>query len=139
MNGEVLDFRLYNDGTVEYDEYSTQSLPGKILKAKEIKKIKRTKISDSELKEILNIISELENTTSDFTESKICTDASIDTNITLRRNSKKKTIAINSHCTNLSDKNSTSYSFKNFPAPINALFQKLRTIRLKESSGKFYH
>ena len=54
INGEVLNFRLFSDGMVEYDEYPQQKTTYNTIDVKTVKNIKRVKIGDDEVKEIIS-------------------------------------------------------------------------------------
>jgi hypothetical protein len=138
MNGRILDFRLFEDGTFEYDEYPLQ---GTNLKAEEVKITKQSKISEAELKEILDLMMSTEflKVKDKIMQEKGCTDAFIDTKISFNQGGKTKTILLDRHCATLANSSSTSFYYKDFPPILNRLFQLLQKIKSKESSGKFYN
>lgn len=141
MNGEVLDFRLFEDGIVEYDEYPLQSKNG-TLKAEEVKVLHRTQINEAELKEILNLLNGKEFLAVQFNnivQDTSCIDAFINSKINFKQNDKIGNIVLEFHCTDLSDSKSTSSYFKDFPQVLTQLFQKIRNIKSRESKEKFYY
>ena len=139
--GQVLDFRLYDDGTAEYDEYPMQSSPNGTIMVKAAKTTRQIKINEAESKEILDILAsnKLTKTEEEISPEKSCIDAFIDTKINFSLDNAAKQIVIKSHCSRLADSQSTSFYYKNFPLKINNFFQKIRKIKDKESSGKFYN
>ncbi len=140
MNGEVLDFRLFENGIVEYDEYPLQSKNG-TLKAEEVKVLYRTQINEAEVKEILDLLNSKEFLAVEFNkivQDKGCWDAFINSNINFKQNDKSKNVILESYCANLSDTKSTSFYFKDFPKVLTQLFQKIKNIKSRESAGKFY-
>ena len=141
MNGEVLDFRLFENGEAEYDEYPFRQNSSGILKVDDVKQIKQIKINETDLKEIISILmsEEFLSNPENFSPQKICKDSFINTNIDFNFEKYIKKIKIGHHCSALSQVESTSSQFKNFPLKINELFKKIETIKNRESSGKFYN
>ena len=56
INGQVLNFRLYRDGMVEYDEYPLQKTSYETLNVEKIKTVRQIKINEDEYKEIIAIL-----------------------------------------------------------------------------------
>ena len=137
MNGKVLDFRLYKDRTVEYDSYPLQS-GGKTLKAEEVKVTQQIKISESEFNEIINTLTsdKFLKLNEEITQEKSCIDALKHTEIIYNHEGGRKNIRI-INCATLSDPESTSFYFKNFPQPLTRLFQQIRKALSKDWEAKF--
>ena len=141
INGQVLNFRLYRDGIVEYDEYSLQKTSYETLNVEKIKIVRQIKINEDEYKEIIAIL-----TNEDFfeiankiTPQKSCIDAFMNTKINFKYETVSKELFIEDHCSTLADSKSTSRLFENFPFKLNELFQKITVIKSRQSSGKFYN
>ena len=56
IKGEILNFRLYSDGLVEFDDIPLESPDGKQARTEEVRDRKRIKISESTQAEIKNIL-----------------------------------------------------------------------------------
>jgi len=141
MNGQVLDFRLYDDGIAEYDEYPLQSPDRYALKAETVKQTKQVKIDEEDFQRILDLLesSEFSKTESRYLPLKSCLDAFINTKINSNIGNNNRQIFIKDHCLNLEYATRTTDFFKSFPVTLNELFQKINKIKNKESAGKFYY
>lgn len=141
MNGKVLDFRLYNDGNAQYDEYQTYSSPSGALQADAIKNLHQVKLQEAELKEISDLLDENEflKIEAIISQKKICKDAFINTEMKTVINNSSKQILIKNHCAILSDAKSSESYFEKFPSKLNRLFEIIRKLKDKDSAGKFYN
>ncbi len=140
MKGQVLDFRRYNDGIVEFDEYPLQNSPDGTIIIERVKITKQVKINAFKLNEILDLLAnnEFSKVGKDLIPQKSCIDAFIDTKIKLTSRGGNSEIIVKSHCSKLADSKSTFY-FKDFPPSVNNLFEIIKGIKDEESPGKFYN
>lgn len=140
MNGEVLVFRLYDDKSVEYDEYPLNKTQYQVIQAEKVKITKHIKIDDAEFEEITGILASSEFSKIEVIDpQKSCIDAFIDTEIHYNLKNSQKQIIIRNHCSTLSDSKSTTSLFSDFPSKINNLFEIITKIKNRESAGKFYN
>ncbi len=131
VQGELLDFRLYENGLVEFDEIdNNRKTPQKtIYKTEELKVRKQIYISESEVGEIINLLksdefSKLENT---YSAKRAGTDIAINNTIRFQSGTQEKTIKILGHIENLSNPNPDN--FPDFPAVLSKLYRQIGEIR----------
>lgn len=131
ITGEVLDLRLYEDGFFEYDDYPSGT--DKITSADKVKIRKQGKISEAELKELLDLVNSKEFTElkSEYKPKRSGTDAFIDLKIGLN----DKTVIVSNHSGNL-DKPPPE-EFPNFPVVLSEFVKRVKKIKY-QTSGKYF-
>lgn len=139
MNGQVLSFRLFQDGVVEYEEYCLQQGYFQAFDVEKIKSMKRVNINKDEFNELILILTseEFSRIQPDIKQQQICPETTINTKIDFSFEKHDKNILVENYCFELSGQ--IPQAFNNFPPIINELFRKVKTIKDKESRGKFYN
>jgi hypothetical protein len=137
VNGEMLDFRLYDNGLVEFDALDKSKKDPKkpISKTNDLKVKKQGYISEQEVGKILNLLKGgnflgLKDT---YMAKRAGTDNSINNTIVFQYENKEKTIKILSHLEDLSNPNLEN--FPDFPPVLSDLYKqtgKIKTQLLKE-------
>ena len=133
VNGEMLDFRLYDNGFVEFDTLDNSKKDPKksISKTNELKVKKQGYVSEQEVEKVLNMLKsdkflDLKNT---YTAKRAGTDNSINNTIVFQYESKEKTIKILSHLEDLS--NPKLENFPDFPPVLSDLYRQIDQIKSK--------
>lgn len=134
ITGKTLFFRLYKDGTVEF-EYpeNEKKIAGKINKAEEINLLKRIKLSEDEMRKFADLLNteDFQKTKNDYKRSCCCTDAIVDYKINLNDSDKQKNITLKGYC-GLNDlKNPQASNVPDFPKVLSDLMILVDNIRGK--------
>ena len=131
VSGEMLDFRLYNNGLVEFDILdSNKKDPKKTMyKTDDLKIRKQGYIDDAKVEKILNLLKsdkflELKDT---YKAKRAGTDTSINNTIVFQSQNQKKTIEIWGHIENLSYPKPEN--FPDFPAVLSDLYKETSKIK----------
>jgi hypothetical protein len=137
VTGELLYFRLFDDGTVEFDLLNfDKKVPGKnSYKTSELKERKVIKISAEEVGEIDQLLSreELGKLNNEYRPKRSCIDAFHNDSISINNNGFVKDIKISSHCENLASPNKDN--FPDLPESISVLFKRIDAIKSKTPIG----
>ncbi len=116
INGKVVDFRLFENGTVEYDTYPKTSSTQ--LKAEEVKTLQRKKISGEQIKEFVDFLTNKEflSTKNKYTKEKcIAHDSERNIEIKFKYKNTQKQISVIHNC-------------EVIPEPISKLLEKIEKI-----------
>jgi len=131
VSGEMLDFRLYDNGLVEFDTLDNSKKDPKktMYKTDDLKVRKQGYINDAKVEKILNLLksdnfSELKET---YKAKRAGIDNSINNTIVFQSQNQKKTIRIWGHLENLS--NPKPENFPDFPAVLSDLYKETSKIK----------
>jgi len=116
INGKVIDFRLFENETVEYDAYPKTSSTQ--LKAEEVKTLQRKEISDEQTKEFLDFLTNKEflSAKNKYTKEKcFAHDAERNIEIKFKYKNTQKQISVIHNC-------------EVIPEPISKLLEKIEKI-----------
>ncbi len=130
MTGEILDFRLYDNGLVEFDVVDAdKKAPRGINSTEDFKTQKQAYISEDEVKAILDLLTsdEFLRLNHTYEPERSCTDNFINNTIRLQYENKDKTVKIIGHCDNLASPNLEH--FPDFPPVLMDLYKKISTIK----------
>lgn len=131
VSGEMLDFRLYENGLVEFDTLdNSKKDPQKTLhKTEELKVTKQIYISEPQVEEIVNLLTsdEFLRLEKAYRARRAGTDTSINNTIRFQAGSEKKTIEIRGHVESLSNPNPEN--FPDFPAVLSELYKQVIKIK----------
>ena len=131
VSGEMLDFRLYENGLVEFDTLDrSKKDPQKTLhKTDELKVIKQIYISESEVEEIIKLLTsdEFLKLEKIYRAKRAGTDTSINNTIRFQSATNEKTIEILGHIEGLSNPNPEN--FPGFPVILSDLYSRINKIK----------
>jgi hypothetical protein len=133
VQGEILDFRLYNFGIAEYEELDQSKFQPGINKTDDLKVKKQIKVSDEEIEEILDLLESVEflNLRDRYIARKGCTDTSVYQTIRFQFAEKQKRIKIYGSCEEPNAEN-----FPDFPPILAKLSERAGEIRSKAAKTK---
>lgn len=122
VKGKIINFRLYADGLVEFDDYPIESTTGKQLIAGEVIDRKQVKINEAQLNEIKNILSNSEFRSLKKKYVKLKSSCDAIPKVTIK--AKNKIIEI-VWCDNLTEPKSSP----DFPKTLSKIFKQTREVR----------
>lgn len=132
ISGERLEFRLFDNGVVEFDAFPAKHQLG--TKAEEASVTKQTQISDEDLKDFIKLLSSEEFINLNYTLKCCCTDASINVEIISYLPNQRKRLFLKGFC----DDNFINPDFRyapNYPDFISELMRKIQRLKSKLSKG----
>jgi hypothetical protein len=131
VTGEMLDFRLYENGLVEFDtlDNNRKNQQKTMYRTDELKVTKQTYISEKEVERIMNLLKsdEFLNLEKTYTAKRAGTDISLNNTIHFQYETKEKTIRILDHIEDLS--NPDPENFPGFPPILSNLYEQINKIR----------
>jgi hypothetical protein len=133
VSGEMLDFRLYENGLVEFDILdNSRKDPQKTLhQTDELKVTKQTYISESEVEEIVKLLTSDEFLKLEriYRAKRAGTDTSINNTIRFQYETHEKTIEIRGHIEDLASPNPEN--FPGFPTVLSDLYRQVNKIKFR--------
>ena len=136
ITGELLDFRLYDNGYAEWELLDRSKKSKPVHKTDELKMRKQRLISESELENVLRLINEVLKLEDLYKAERTGIDNSLNDTIRIRIENIDKTIKIREHLENLSNPNPKN--FPNFPAVLANLYKEIDNIKsVKDKNPAF--
>lgn len=127
ITGDLLDFRLYDNGYAEWDVLDRSKKSKAVHTTDELKVRKQRLISESELENIVRLVREVLKVEDLYKAKRTGIDNSLNNSIRMRIENIDKTIKIRSHLENLSNPNPEN--FPNFPAVLADLYKEIDKIK----------
>jgi hypothetical protein len=133
VTSELLYFRLYENGLVEFETIDRNKKDGKkpTYKTGELKVTHQTYISETEVKKILNLLKsdEFSNLENSYRAKRAGTDTSVNDTVHFRYKGQDKTVQILGHIEDLPNPNAEN--FPGFPPVLAYLYGQIDKIKLK--------
>ena len=124
LSGEIVYFRFYKNGFIEFDDYPDESKDNERIILKTEKKLFQTKIGDFEFKQLETILSSKEFSNLDNKYKKIVSSCDAIPKVQIK--AQVKVIEI-SWCDNLTN----PHTSPKFPKIISELFQRINSLKIK--------
>ena len=125
--GELLDFRLYDNGYAEWELVDRSKKSKAVHTTDELKIRKQRLISESELENIVRLVKEVLKLEDLYKAKRTGIDNSLNNSVRVRIENIDKTIKIRAHLENLS--NPSPENFPNFPTVLSDLYKEIDKIK----------